>query len=77
MVKSTMLDSACVVSTKRIRKRLRERAEQQRCCFNARKFGPLIQMRSTVPPGVATRAFSATTRVTASAVSFSFDVDDA
>ena len=35
----------------------------------ARKFGPLIQMRSTVPSLLRPAAFSATTRVTASEVS--------
>ena len=42
------------------------------CCFIARKLGPLIQIRSTRPPVSRPAAFSATTRVTASAVSLSF-----
>ena len=35
----------------------------------ARKFGPLIQIRSTVPPSLRPADFSAITRVTASEVS--------
>ena len=36
-----------------------------------RKFGPLIQIRSTVPSALRPAAFSVMTRVTASAVSLS------
>ena len=41
------------------------------CVFRLRKFGPLIQIRSTVPSVSRPAAFSAITRVTASDVSFS------
>ena len=36
----------------------------------AKKFGPLSQIRSTVPPSLRPADFSAITRVTASEVSF-------
>ena len=41
------------------------------CCFMVRKFGPFSQIRSTVPSLLRPAVFSATTRVTASAVSLS------